>query len=245
MISPKIISILLLAIAVSSCKSELSNGEVTSISLIGANIEVFQDISNKNENYVIISLHDNNSTVISNDSIKIIVNDSVLNLHRKQALYYNDISNYNISNVAVDDLYTIEIQLTNGSKHLLGSIKVLPEENTDNIITNEKGDLNNNTVIEWNNLRTIDQLVISPSVILKNSEENITNYDYRPETTKKIDKKGSFTYYKSDYEDSKSNISSLNFTFSTIKQGKLNPEILSSSSISISTTFEKSVRFYD
>lgn len=241
----KIATLLLSVILITACKSDLSTGKVDTISSIGATIEVYQNIENKNDNSVVISLHDSNSLRISNDSIKIIVNDSVLNLNRKQALYYNDISTYNISNVAVNDTYTIEIHLTNGTRYLLGSVKALEEENTDNIEVKEKGDLNENTVIKWDNLKTLDQLAVSASVILKTSEKNITNYDYRPEVIKKINKKGSCTYFKSDYEDSKSNISGIEFKFSTIKQGKLNPEIAATSSISIETAFEKSVRFHE
>jgi hypothetical protein len=226
-----------------SCKSDLSSEMVEDISLIGANIEINQNPTNKTDNGIVIDLFDDKQNRISNDSIEVIVNNIDVKIHHKQGLYYNDESSYSFSNIPVNEMYSVEIKLSDAKKYFLGSVKALAEENTNNIECVEKVDLNKNTIIKWKDLKDIDELSIMTSTLLKTSTDKEKNYDYRPEIIQKISSSGSYIFSKNDYSDPKSIISGLELKFRTTKFGKMNPKLLGNSKMTISTSIEKTIDF--
>jgi len=227
-----------------SCnQSELSTQKVEDISAIGATIKVYQSPFAKNENSVVVELFDQKRKRISNDSLILYINTIEVTLTRRQGLYYFDESYYSAENVSVNNTFNVKIKLSDGKVHHLGTVKVLQQQSPEDIVCEEKGDLNKNTMVKWANLKEINELSISPSERLLASEDNVTSYGYRQEVVKKISGNGSYIYFKNDYTNSKSTISTLEFTFRTTKTGQINPKLLDKSSITVSTSITKSVSF--
>jgi hypothetical protein len=239
------IIVVLSILGFSACQSRLSNGSIEDISLIGADIKIDQDPYNKNDNDVVIELFDEDGHRISNDSVKIIVNNVEIDIHHKQGLYYNDESSYRLSNVPVEGTYRIEIKLTDKKNYLLGEIDALKEEQDADINCKEEADINKDFTIKWNNLRNIDELSVMTSVLLKKKDTNVTYYDSRPEKILKIGSQGSFTVPRSEFIDSISTISILSFKFRTARIGRMNPKLARNSKITISTAIERSANFKD
>lgn len=230
---------------ITSCnQSELSTQKVNDISLIAADITIYQDHFDKKKNTVAIQLSDKKGDVIRNDSIVIFVNNIRVKITHKQGLYYTEESYYYLSDVPVNDNYTAEIKLYNGKKQVLGTVKALQQESIDNIDCDEKGDLNKNTVVKWKNLKDIDRLEISTSMRAKiETDSNTTTVSEMAPAIKKIARYGSYVFLKKDYADSASSINLLTFDFQTTKVGKTNPKLLEKSKITISTSMSKTINF--
>jgi hypothetical protein len=224
-----------------SCNSKLSTGKVEEIALIGANIEITQNPTDKKDNGISIDLFDDNGNSIINDSIKIILNGVEGELFHIKGLYYTDNSHYDFSNVPVNDKYIVEIKLTDGKKYLLGTINALSEEKIENIECLAKGDFNNDFLIKWHNLIDIDELSIFVGMTEKTA--NVTTMSQRDEKIIKIKNNGSYIIPRSEYKDSKSTINGITFNFRTTKIGIINPKLLESSKISIKKSIEKYVPF--
>ncbi|KIA90200.1 hypothetical protein [Kaistella jeonii] len=219
------------------------------IELIGATIDITQSPTDKKDNGISVDLFDKKGRIIRNDSITIIVNGVEGELYHKQGLYYTDESKYHLSDIPVNDTYTVEIKLTDGQKYILGTIKALSEEKIENIECDERGDLTKNTVIKWKDLKSIDELSIYTSILLKTPpkrEDGSDNskdkyYEYKDEIVKKIRSSGELTFLKSKYVDATSITTGFELEFRTTKSGKMNPKLLKNSGITISTSIKKNI----
>lgn len=100
-----------------------------------------------------------------------------LDFKEKQELYYVTTTAYIKSNVPVTDAYRFEIILTDGKSYVLGSVKPLPENNEKDIVCKEKGNFNEDFVISWSNLKEINEISITKSVLLSTSTQTEHNYD--------------------------------------------------------------------
>ena len=232
----------LLVSGMSSCTSYLSSEKINDISLICAEIEITQNPTDKTENSVVVNLLDKNGSRISSNSLTIFVNGVEEKLSHKQGLYYNDESKYILSNVPVNEMYNVEIKLSNGEKHFLGSVKSLAEEKIENIECKEAGDLNNDFIIRWHGLTDIDELSVFVGM-KENTEPNVTTMTNRDEKIIKIKNSGSFTIQRSEYKYSKSTINLIEFNFRTTKTGEINLKLLENSKITIKTLIEKKATF--
>lgn len=236
--------ILLLSITgMSACTSSLSDEKITDISLVAAEIEITQNPEDKAANSVVVTLLDKHGRRISNDSVSIIVNGVERQVQHRQGLYYTNESVYTFSDVPVVETYNVAIKLADGTTSLLGVINALREEQEENIICQERGDLNSDFIISWKNMLDIDEMVVSMSVLQKNSPPNEKNYDYKPQKILKIGRNGNYTIPKSSYVDDSTIISGLEFDFRTTKSGITNPKLLPASKITIQTLMEKNVNF--
>jgi hypothetical protein len=229
-------------LGISSCTSHLSSEKINNISLIHAGIEITQNPTNKTDNSVVVYLADKNGSRISNDSLTIFVNGIEVKLTHRQGLYYSDESEYILSNVPVSKVYNVEIKLSNGEKHFLGSVTSLAEEKLENIECEKMGDLNNDFIVKWHNLIDIDELSVFVNMKEK-IELNVTGITGKVEKIIKIKNNGSFTISKSEYKDTTATINSIEFYFRARKNGKTNPELLEGSRIIIETSIEKYVTF--
>lgn len=235
--------LLFFLIGITACTSPLSEERITDLSLIKAEINIVQNPENKKANTVIVILQDKKGRRISNDSIIIIVNGTSGALQHRQGLYYSNESGYVLSDVPVNEAYEVTIKLPDQTIHPLGAVNALMEEKTANITCNGQGDLNEDFTIFWRDLKNIDELSVFVSVLQKNSPPNEKNYGYKPEKIIKINPEGYYTIPKSTYVTDSTIISGIEFDFRTTKQGKVNPDLVTGSKISISTLIEKNVNF--
>jgi len=232
----------LCVLTIISCNSNLSSGKIEDIALIGAIIEITQNSTNSNDSWMTINLFDKDDKIIRNDSIKIIVNNIEATLNHSQGLYYNDQSEYYVETGPINQMYNVEIKLSDGKKYFLGSVKALAKEKIENIECEEIGDFNSDFVIKWHDLIDIDELSVFVGMTDK-TEPNVTTMTYKDEKIIKIKSNGSFILPKSEYKDTKSTINGIQFNFRTTKSGKTNPKLLENSKITINTLIEKNRNF--
>lgn len=235
--------LLLFTIAITACTSPLSEERITDLSLIKAQINIVQNPENKKINTVMVILEDKKGRRISNDSINIIVNGTSTTLQHRQGLYYSNESGYALSDVPVDDVYKLEIKLPDQQRYFLGSIDALAEESEDNITCESQGNFKEDFTIFWKDLKNIDELSLSVSVLQNNGPPNEKNYGYKPEKIIKINPEGYYTIPKSTYVTDSTMISGIEFDFRTTRQGKVNAGLAAGSYINISTLIEKYVNF--
>lgn len=228
---------------VSACQSPLSEGNLNDLSAIDARIEISQDVTSKKKNEVTVFLSDKDGKAIRNKSIKLKVNTTDLEYVERQELYYTTTSKYSASDVPVEQEYNFRITLSNGKSYFLASIAPLVENREDDIICEENGDLNRDFIISWKNLKDINEISISKSVLSDSSTKTQRYYDYEPTITKKIGSSGVYTIPKSGYITSKSTISSLEIRFNALKFGTMNPQLLEGSEIKIFGHLDKLVDF--
>jgi hypothetical protein len=232
----------ILILVLFSCTSDFSNKKMKDISLIETNIDITQDPTDNSKNEIEVILVDKKGKRISNDSLTIFVNGIEEKLNHKQGLYYSDESKYKFLNVPVKDVYNVEIKLSNGEKHFLGSVKTLAEEKIENITCEEVGNVNNDFNIRWHDLIDIDELSVFISMAEK-IEPNITSITVQDEKIIKIKNNGNYSIPKSTYKVDKSTIDGIEFNFRTSKTGKTNPQLLENSSITIHTLINRYVKF--
>lgn len=237
------IFITVLLLLVTACNSPLSNAKVGDLSAISAKIEIIQDLTNKKDNSISVSLYDKDGDVIANKDIKIKVNDTILDFIQKQELYYTTTTKYGKDNIPSDHLFKFEVILTNGKSYFLGSVAPITEINEDDIHFSEKGNFDKETMIYWYNLKEVNQISITKSVLLKTSTKTEKNYDYEPLAAKKIANTGRYVILKSHYVTERSIISGLEIKFSASKTGIMNSELLENSSITINGHIDKYINF--
>ncbi len=232
-----------LMIGVSSCKSPLSDGKVEGLSAICAKIEVYQNLSDRKDNSVTVTLYDGDNKTIDNKNIIIKVNGIVLDTVETKSLYYTTSNFYSKENIPVNDLYKFEIILTDKKTYVLGSIKPIEESDENTIALPKQVDFDKDLVISWHKLKEINELSISKSVLLKTSNKLEQNYAYEPTVLQKIGAEGNYSFPKSSFMNSKSILSGIEMKFTALKFGELNKQLLSNSEIKISGHIDKYVDF--
>lgn len=225
-------SFICLSAFVSCNESRLSKEKITALSLIGADISISQSLTDKNDNEIIIKLFDKEGNIISNDSILIKVNGADMELQKRQGLYYTTETRYYKTNSSVDKGYHLTINL-NDKWYELGSVACIAEVNEEDIITDKEADRQKDYHIKWNNLKQINELSVSKSVLLKKSTPLEQMHEYREEEIHKISADGKFTVPVSYFLDSTSTISFLILKFNASKQGKVNPTLVKGSQINV------------
>lgn len=222
-------------------KSPLSDRKLEDLRLIGAAFE----ISSSNEEYMYASgnLYDKDGYAIDNDSVKIKVNNVDLILGKIPGMGLNDYEYHTFNKIPVSDTYNFEIVLTNGKKHFLGSIKPITKINKNDIIYNEKGNLNEDCKISWQNLKEYNELEIYKS--FSSLKPDSTN-NYITSSTINIEKikpKGEYIIPNSHYKKKDIPIDFIIFKFKLEKKGKINPEFIAGSEIVIKDEIEKQINF--
>ncbi len=240
--SLKTLLYLLPLLLIASCTNETKVG-IEKISSISAKITIVESENDRTDNGIVVILFNEDGKEIYSDSMVVFVNNIPVEIERRQGLYYTDESSYNLFPLPLSDSYNVELQLANGKKYFLGSVNELASRKQANITYNDVGDLNKNTVITWTGLTDADELEVSSSALLKQTEPNVESSEERSELTKKIKETGVFVFPKSKYTDSISRVTNLRLNFIIKKFGTVNPELLPNSEIYISTTLEKDISF--
>lgn len=232
---PLLFIVSLFVLSVFSCnQSSLTNKDLLDVSVINAEIEIWQSLEKANENGVTIELYDKDNDEIRNDTVKFFVNDIPLRYIIKQQLYYTKDYYYHEENIKpVNNKYKLEIELPNRERFFLAEIAALKTVNKKDIICNENGKLDKDFLINWANLGDVNQLIIDKSTeTIDPKEPNITTYNQEPDTVN-IKSNGSYMIPKST---KKTSVGILNFIAN--KTGSVNPKLLEGSKIEITGTLE-------
>lgn len=232
-------------IAVSCNESELSHGKIEGLSLIRAEMSIYQRLRNKEENQIVITLYDTKGKQIKNDSLKLYVNGMDMKYTVQQELYYTTTCYFLKNNAPPkDNKFVFEIELADEKKLFLGEVQALALVSPKNIIYEEKGDLNKDFVVKWHDLEGINKLLISRSVRMKKKEaENMTTYEERAADTTSIQSTGSHVVAKSTFDNPEGQISILSMQFVAQYNGKINPLLAEGSYLSIYGEISESVSF--
>lgn len=232
-------------LTLNACSSPLSKEKVEDLGLIGARIEMLQNLSDKKDNSVLISLFDKDGKRVGNKDINLKVNDADLAFRERKELYYTTAPEYTAVDIPVAEVYNFEITLTDGKSYFLGSINPIAESNEQDIVCLEKGSLDKDFVISWNNLNEINELSINKSILLNTSTKTSKNYSSEQLANKIIGRRGKYVVPKSKYINSSSTISGLEIKFNATKSGNLSANLIKGSEIKISGNIDKNVNFED
>jgi len=229
-----------------SCSGPAPASKITAISEVKAEIEIYQSLTNKNDNIVTVILYDKKNKEIGNESINIWVNQKATDYQIMQNLYYTKKHYYRIEHVQPENgQYDLQIQLANGKKFFLGNASTLTTSSPNNIIYNKEASLNQDFSIQWSNLYDVNRLCISKSVEIENKENtNIHSFIEGPTDTIRINADGNYQIaWEKLLFNPKEKLSTMSFTFIAQKKGTLNPLLLKGSSIKIWGEHQKRTSF--
>lgn len=229
-----------------SCSGPAPASKITAISEVKAEIEIYQSLTDENDNIITVILYDKKNKEIGNESINIWVNQKETDYQIMQNLYYSKNYYYRIEHVQPKNgQYDLQIQLPNGKKFFLGNAPVLATSNPNNIIYNKEASLNQDFSIQWSNLYDVNTLHISKSVEVENKQNtNIHSFIEGPTDTIKINADGKYQIaWEKLLFNPKEKLSTMSFKFIAQKKGTLNPSLLKGSSIKIWGEHQKRTSF--
>ncbi len=238
-----------------SCDSFITTKEIANPENISCYISITQDRTDKKQNNGIIALYDKNDNNIANDSVYVIVNDSVLHLTAGDH-WMGRANRYIFENIPlVNNEYIVTLKVKDNEPYFLGKVKALNEETQAKITMNHKGDLNQDVVINWQGFKNINKLKISKSYTtnIKPSSDT-TNYPNRKfiyalaDEVMTISNSGTYILPTKEFKKKETVIgddiykdgviSTLSFMFSVNKTGQINPKLLADSKIEIELMYD-------
>jgi len=228
-----------------ACSKPISASKITDISDVKAEIEIYQNLTDENDNSISVILYDKKGKEFGNDSVKITVNGEKAEYKIIQQLYYSKNYDYRAENIPPqNNSYELHIQLSNGKKFFLASIPSLKTSSSTNIIYSKEAPLNQDYSIRWSDLYDVNVLYFSKSVKVKTKEEsNIETFIEQAEDTLKIGPSGNYTLKKEKFSKPGELLSMMSFEFTAEKTGTVNPQLLKGSSIKIKGNHEERVSF--
>ncbi len=241
----KYYKLILLIFAFSSCDvSTLSKTDDIKLSKIKASILIQDGTKEDALNYIKVKLSDGKKQIINKD-IKIMLNDSPLDLYVKNELYYTKTSFYKTDSLSRSDSYYFEIILPDSTRYPLAYIQPMKKEKSAKFSIPEKASVQDDFILKWENLTTPHTLEIIKGIeVKKKRAENITEYGYegrRIDTLKK--KAGEYVIRKSYFIDSLTNTRHLGIILTRKKSGLINPDLIKNSSITYNYRMEKTIDF--
>lgn len=229
-----------------SCSGPASASTIKDISDIKAEIEIYQSLTDENDNSLSVVLYDKKGKEFGSDSVKITVNGKEAEYKITQQLYYSKNYNYHAENIPPkNDSYDLQIQLSNGKKFSLSNIPSLKLSSSGNIIYNPQASLNSNYSIQWSGLQDVNILYLSKSVKIetKDNDSNVQTFMEQPADTIKIGPSGNYTVKKENFSKPGETLSIMSFEFTAEKTGSLNPHLLKGSSSKIRGSHEERITF--
>lgn len=228
-----------------ACSKPISASKIIDISDVKAEIEIYQSLTDENDNSISVILYDKKGKEFGNDSVKITVNGEKAEYKIIQQLYYSKNYDYRAENIPPqNNSYELHIQLSNGKKFFLASIPSLKTSSSTNIIYSKEAPLNQDYSIRWSDLHDVNVLYFSKSVKVKTKEEsNIETFIEQAEDTLKIGPSGNYTLKKEKFSKPGELLSMMSFEFTAEKTGTVNPQLLKGSSIKIKGNHEERVSF--
>jgi len=228
-----------------ACSKPISASKITDISDVKAEIEIYQSLTDENDNSISVILYDKKGKEFGNDSVKITANGEKAEYKIIQQLYYSKNYDYRAEDIPPqNNSYKLHIQLSNGKKFFLASIPSLKTSSSTNIIYSKEAPLNQDYSIRWSDLHDVNVLYFSKSVKVKTKEEsNIETFIEQAEDTLKIGPSGNYTLKKEKFSKPGELLSMMSFEFTAEKTGTVNPQLLKGSSIKIKGNHEERVSF--
>jgi len=228
-----------------ACSKPISASKITDISDVKAEIEIYQSLTDENDNSISVIVYDKKGKEFGNDSVKITVNGEKAEYKIIQQLYYSKNYDYRAEDIPPqNNSYELHIQLSNGKKFFLASIPSLKTSSSTNIIYSKEAPLNQDYSIRWSDLHDVNVLYFSKSVKVKTKEEsNIETFIEQAEDTLKIGPSGNYTLKKEKFSKPGELLSMMSFEFTAEKTGMFNPQLLKGSSIKIKGNHEERVSF--
>ncbi|MCT2407474.1 hypothetical protein NZD88_07985 [Chryseobacterium antibioticum] len=228
-----------------SCSGPVPASTITDISDIKAEINLYQSLTDENDNSISVSLYDRKGKMFGNDSVKISVNGKKVEYKIVQGLYYTKSYLYHTEKIAPENnKYEFQIQLANGKNFFLGSVPSLKLSSSRNIIYDEEAPLSKDFSIHWSGLQDVNRLYLSKSVKVNTKEKsNIETFMEQPGDTIKIGPAGNYTLKKENFSKPGETLSILGFEFTAEKTGTVNPQLLKGSSIKINGYHDEHVNF--
>lgn len=221
--------------------SSLSIGKVENLSLFSAGFQIL----NFTDGSITVNgnLYDKDNYPIFNDSIKIKVNNIDISLSKIPGIGLNDYHYSSNDNFPSSYVYNFEIVLTNGKKYFLGSVESISKINKNDIICNEKGDVNKNCLISWQNIKEYKELEVYKFYysLKPDSTNNYISLDIRNKL--KIKANGKFIVPIAEFSKNNIPINFVTFYFRAEKKGQTNPDLLAGSEIVIKDEIEKQINF--
>jgi len=233
-----------LVISFISCtKSPLSGQRITEISKLKVHIKIQQSPFLQDSNQIILRLFDVKDKQIENDKIKIKVNNKELPLQVRRDLYYAKTVSYEIKNIPVIDYYYFEIVLSDNKTYPLAFIKMAEPILNENIIIDKEVALNEETIIQWKDLKEFTRLTIWKNY-KDNNKESYGGGPYAESTINEIIETTENKYIvpRSYYKDSTTTATFLNVEFAAIKEGLINPYLLKGSSIQLTSKVDRTIK---
>lgn len=228
-----------------SCSEPIPASKVTDISDIKAVVDIYQTLTDENDNSISVSLYDRKGKMFGNDSVNITVNGKKIEYKIIQGLYYTKTYLYHTEKIAPENNhYEFQIQLANGKKFFLGSVPSLKLSSSRNIIYDEEASLNNDFSIQWSGLQDVNVLYLSKTVKVNTKEKsNVETFMEQPGDTIKIGPAGTYTLKKEKFSKTGETLDILGFEFTAEKTGTVNPQLLNGSSITINGNHDEQANF--
>jgi len=228
-----------------ACSEPIPASKVTDISDIKAVIDIYQTLTDENDNSISVSLYDRKGKMFGNDSVNITVNDKKIEYKIVQGLYYTKSYLYHTEKIAPkNNQYEFQIQLANGKTFFLGSVPSLKLSSSRNIIYEEEASLNKDFSIHWSGLQDVNVLYLSKTVKVNTKEKNnIETFMEQPGDTLKIGPAGTYTLKKEKFSKPGETLDILGFEFTAEKTGTVNPQLLKGSSSKISGNHDEHANF--
>jgi hypothetical protein len=229
----------------SSCSGPIPASKVTDISDIKAVIDIYQTLTDENDNSISVSLYDRKGKMFGNDSVNITVNGKKIDYKIVQGLYYTKSYLYHTEKIKPENnQYEFQIQLANGKKFFLGSVPSLKLSSVRNIMYDEEASLNKDFSIHWSGLQDVNVLYLSKTVKVNTKEKNnVETFMEQPGDTIKIGPAGTYTLKKENFSKPGQTLDILGFEFSAEKTGTVNPQLLKGSSSTISGNHDEHATF--
>ncbi|MFP3597833.1 hypothetical protein [Chryseobacterium sp. SIMBA_029] len=229
----------------SSCSEPIPASKVTDISDIKAVIDIYQTLTDQNDNSISVSLYDRKGKMFGNDSVNITVNGKKIDYKIVQGLYYTKTYLYHTEKIAPENnQYEFQIQLANGKKFFLGSVPSLKLSSARNIIYKEEVPLSQDFSIHWSGLQDVNVLYLSKTVKVNTKEKsNVETFMEQPGDTIKIGPAGTYTLKKEKFSKPGETLDILAFQFTAEKTGTVNPKLLKGSSSKINGYHDEHTTF--
>lgn len=231
---------------VSCIPSELSKQPVTALSLIQAEVGIYQSLDDKKENELNVVLYDSARREIMNDSLRLFVNGKELEYILKKGWYYSKSGYYYASNVNIDEgIYQVDILLTNGKRYHLAKVGAFRESTEKDIVFEKPIGADQDLVIAWKNLADVSLLNITRSMRLNhNPDSNITTFTPTSQDTLRIAGSGRYVIPRDSLKTARETAEGVSLEFIAQRQGKVNVNLMKGSSIYITGKLEKSIDFH-
>jgi hypothetical protein len=224
--------------------STSSESSITSLANIKASITIQDGTKKNNLNYVEVKLSDGKKQ-ISNENIKVLLNNSPLELFVRTGNYYDKHSYYGSKDLSRKESYYFEIILPDGTRSPLAFIKPINKNKIASFSFPKHVSLDNDFILKWENLTTPHQLNINTGVeVKKKRAKNITENEYNviPTATLK-QREGEYIVPKSFFLDSLTTAKYLTINLTRIDNGLINPSLQNTSNISYHYVVERTISF--